>query len=299
MKISEIVLVTENIKGTEINYLLTYEDYKAVLLDSGKLDQTELMDVVMELAKSLVDYTFWNVVYWAPNKTMHARYCADMNQLRSFLYGYQNSPEQDWRFDEERSSKQCIKTLKAIGIHTNGRGAGILHSYAPVQHWFQHGELIHNFNGSDYRVLEALAPDNYVLMDNETCDFVLAFGLRMYCRHPLGEQPSKDNTVYGVEWGHGVYLSGVLSAIDFKDIKNRYGEKKESLTLEEYREELTEKFKLYYKLLGNDLISDTLGEAVSKSMYEEFGTGREEVFLDNLKNGNYDGNYVERQGRSR
>lgn len=58
--------------------------------------------------------------------------------------------------------------------------------------------------------------------------------------------------------------------------------------LDEHRSRLQNQFNLFYTLSQNALATDSIKSEAVKAMYEEFGTGRQEVFINNLEDGKYD-----------
>ncbi len=58
--------------------------------------------------------------------------------------------------------------------------------------------------------------------------------------------------------------------------------------LDEHRSRLQNQFSLFYALSQNELATDSIKSEAVKAMYEEFGTGRQEVFTKNLADGKYD-----------
>lgn len=53
--------------------------------------------------------------------------------------------------------------------------------------------------------------------------------------------------------------------------------------LDEYHSRLRNQFKFFYTLSQNVLAADSIKSEAVKAMYEEFGTGRQDVFLKNLE----------------
>lgn len=292
MELNKIILVTENWKGTETNLLLTFEDYKANMLIHACDTPNEMADVVSDLYKSLADKDHWGDFYIRGNKSVSARFCNGEQQMRQFLKGRFNSTDQKVRFDEERCSNRCLETLKAIGIDTNGRGAGILYKYEAVEKTYSQGEILHNLNGTDYRVLEKLSARNLLLLNESNGQFVVAVGVGFFVRFPQEELPTMDNEIYGIEWDHGVYYCASPSFIDFQRIREEYGEPREIKTLADFRNEQSERFYMFRKIIDSPLMNESVKEAAQNSMYETFSTGKEDVFKDNLSGGIYDHDFL-------
>lgn len=291
MKLYEMILVTENNKGTEINELVTFEDYKKNVLSAMSENMDETMQAILDLCESWRDKDHWSEIFFASNKSVSARYCSGEEQLRGFLMGYFNSTDQEWRFDEDKCSNECLEKLSGIGIESNGRGAGVDYKYETVEKTFSQGESLHNFNGSDYRVLERLSARNLMLLNERSGEFVAAIGVSFFVRFPKMETPTENNLQYGIEWSSGLYLGKTPSFIDFQAIREKYGEPKKIESLEEYRQEIKSKFHLYRKIMESPLLDTNIKEVAQNTVYEEFSTGRADTFYSNLSEGKYDSGF--------
>lgn len=62
--------------------------------------------------------------------------------------------------------------------------------------------------------------------------------------------------------------------------------------LDEHRSRLRNQFHFFYTLSQNVFATDRIKSEVVKAMYEQFGTGRQEVFLKNLEGGKYDSDFA-------
>ena len=71
--------------------------------------------------------------------------------------------------------------------------------------------------------------------------------------------------------------------------------------LDEHHSRLQKQFNLFYTLSQNELATGCVRSEATKAMYEEFGTGRQDVFLKNLESGKYDSGFAheEKQQRAR
>ena len=115
MKVTEIILVSENWKGTETNFLMTVADYlKYVDMDTFD-SQKEVADSMIELGRTLGKENDWSELYFAGNKSVAARFCVDDRQLKKFLKGFYNSTDQEAVFDEKRCSGECLNKLAELG----------------------------------------------------------------------------------------------------------------------------------------------------------------------------------------
>ncbi len=295
MKIKEIVLVTENWKGTEKNCLMTAEDFfKYVDLDRFD-SRKDVADTMLELGKTLGDENAWSEHYFAANVTVSARFCTDDGQLTRFLGGFYNSTDQQALFDKGMCSGECLDKLSELGMDTKGKvNIGKL-SYTEVYTAFEQGEVYRNFNGRSYRVMEKLSERNLLLQDEMSGAFVVAQAVRLYARHPRGTKATDGNSLIGIEWGQGVYLSSTPSDIDFHHIRQEYGTPKKIEDIHQYREMLTERFRLYGRMIKDELISEKVREDIMFANFKEFGTNDFEHFKQGLNAGLYDKGFSEMQ----
>lgn len=262
MEITDMILVTENYKGTETNYLMDVQDYLAFIEKDSDLSRSELAENMCELGRTLGAQKDWAEIYYAANKTVSARYCAAGWQLADFLQGDYNT-DKGWRFDEKNSTRECLDSLKELGIGTNGRIGGVPMHYEKLESRFTPGQILHNFNNSDYRVAECFTDRNLLVQDLHSGNYAVAIGAAMYRRTPKEMENAKG--IVGVEWDHGLYLPNVLSAINFTALKEKYGAppKEEAHAREDGRFDVEIK-----EVLSRvePIEADTLGEAIDKAM---------------------------------
>jgi len=201
MKVTEIILVSENWKGTETNFLMTVADYlKYVDMDTFD-SRKEVADSMIELGRTLGKENDWSELYFAGNKSVAARFCVDDRQLMKFLKGFYNSTDQEAVFDEKRCSAECLNKLAELGMDTRGKASIDSLSYTRLDTVFEQGQTLRNFNGHDYRVMEKLSKKNLLLMDTMTGSFVVAQGIDLFARHPRGAEPTEENSLIAIEWG--------------------------------------------------------------------------------------------------
>lgn len=293
MKITEIVLVTENWKGTEKNSLMTVDDYLKYL-DLDKFDsRKDVAEAMLELGMTLADEKAWSEHYFVANVTVFSRFCTDDGQLAKFLGGFYNSTDQQVLFDKSMCSGECLDKLSELGMDVKGRVRTGNLSYTRVDFVFEQGQTLHNLNGSDYRVMEKLSDRNLLLMDIKTGNFVVAQGADMFARHPRGENAMETNSQMGIEWGQGLYLGSTPSAIDFRHIRQEYGTKRTIEDIYQYREMLQDRFRLYTRMEKDELLSDEAREAIMLANFKEFGTSDYEQFRKGLQEGFYDKGFSE------
>ena len=204
MNVTDMILVTENRKGSETNSLMDLLDFIDFAVKESWLSLKELAEDMATLGITCGGKEKWMESCFAENTTLFARYCADEKQLEAFLRGSYNT-DKEWKFDEQRCSENCLDCLKGLGISTD--------------------------NGS----------------------------------------------------------------------QQEYGTNRQMKKLDERRSRLHNQFNLFYTLSQNELATDSIKSEATKAMYEEFGTGRREVFQKNLESGKYDSGFVheEKQQRAR
>lgn len=117
----DMILVTENWKGTETNMLFNFVDYMKDIVFQTNKEKMEIALEVLELENTRDLRTSWVETYLAANKSYSARYCADYVQLVAFLKGNLNDNLANTRFDCERCSKDCLEKLQELGISIYGR----------------------------------------------------------------------------------------------------------------------------------------------------------------------------------
>lgn len=204
MNITDMILVTENHKGSETNSLMDLLDFIDFAVKESWLSLKELAEDMATLGLTCGEKEKWMESCFAENTTLFARYCADEKQLEAFLQGGYNT-DKEWKFDEQRCSENCLDCLKALGISTDKRS------------------------------------------------------------------------------------------------EQEYGTLGQMKELDEHRSRLQKQFNLFYTLSQNELATGCVRSEATKAMYEEFGTGRRDVFLKNLESGKYDAGFVheEKQQRAR
>lgn len=191
MNITDMILVTENHKGSETNSVMDFMDFLEFAVKESWLSVKELAEDMATLGRTCGAKEKWMESCFAENTTLFARYCADEKQLEAFLRGGYNT-DKEWKFDKRRCSEDCLDCLKALDI------------------------------GMD------------------------------------------------------------------KGFQQEYGTPGQMKKLDDYCSRLRNQFNLFYSLSQNELATDCIRSEATKAMYEEFGTGRRELFLKNLESGKYD-----------
>ena len=117
----DMIMVTENWKGTETNMLLNFTDYMKDIVFHTNKEKMEIALEVLELEHTRELREEWVETYFAANKSYSARYCADYNQLLQYLKGKLNDDIEEVRFDCERCSRDCLEKLQKLGISIYGK----------------------------------------------------------------------------------------------------------------------------------------------------------------------------------
>ena len=193
----------------------------AVLFKAFEGSEAEVAHAVKELCQTK-ENSLWTEVYAAANKTFHARFCGNEQELRDFLMGSHRMAGEETVFDKDSCTKECLDVLTAYNMDCGGRPlVGKLH-YERQERSFRQGETLHNLNGSDYSVLMVLGRNDLLLMALASGQFLIAEGTREYARYPKEGTYPADSIIRGIEWDRGIYLGNDLSAIDIDSIRTEY-----------------------------------------------------------------------------
>lgn len=294
MKITDIILVIEKAIDVEINRLMDIWDYKEYTRDM--VSPEEYADRMLALGCTHAEQGQWAECRNGARYPVSARFCGDDFQLGLFLQGHYNSGTA-WRFDRGASSQACIAKMEQIGMTDQGLVNERFLRYEHMNAGYMRGQVLHNFNGRDYMVLEALSENNLVVMDLKNGSLTVALGTNYYRRYPKDQEPTEDNTVLGVCWEHGIYLEENLSAVNFRAYKQEYGTLEPIRDVYDYRTRLKKKFFLLEDLTKDGLMPEHVVRAARESLYLEFGTQSERIFSQELGRGAYDSGYYETKDR--
>lgn len=303
MKIEEMVMVIYNQKGIEKNFLCSFENFVKQHVANACDNFWEVAEIVSELNHASAENNSFCEMYFASSKTMYARFCGSLNELRLFIAGKLNDGMTNV-FEEDFCDKECLDVLRRLGISTD-RSMAVAKwpHYEKLESDLVQGEVYHNFNGSDYRLMERYSDRNMLFMDVNSGQFVVGVGVDYFVRYPQGEDRYSSLCETGIEWGSGVYLGNTPSTINFSMLRREYGKDKEISSIEDYRVSLKEQFGTYHELAKNEALVDAVREAATNAMYEEFGTGKPDTFTSKLNAGDYDkgflGNPVQEKYRGR
>lgn len=293
MRLEEMILVTENWKGTETIFLLGLPDYMQMVISACVDSAYDMADAVKQLYDSQKDMKYCSELYFAANKSSQARFCISPEQLRGFLLNMQDGEAVSGKpvFDESRCTPECLEVLKAYGIGKDGHSLFNSLHYEQEEHNFHVGETVRNLNGTDYRVLDILSKENLLLMNVRSGEILVGVGTKYYQRTPKEGYASPDSMICGIEWGHGAYLGNRIADIVFEDVRSRYGTAKEEETLAQYRNRIKYEYRLYQSLAECMDVSHAIRNAAWKSLDDKFGTEDYDTFLAFLQKGYYDGNF--------
>lgn len=295
MKLEDMVMVVENHKGTETNYLQELTDYMGETLGLWRDGYVveNIAGSINELYGTKKGKADWSDLYIAANKSIHASFCRSEPQLREFLSGRFNDGE--WSFDTERCSKDCLDVLRIYNLKPDGQPLFPYLHHERVEHTFHAGEVLHNMNGNDYRVLAALSPKNLLLMSMADSQLIVGRGVQLYERYPKDERPDNDSMVTGIEWDHGVYLGQDITRLDFDILKQEYGEPDRAGNVSDLRDMIRRNFWMQKNVEQKEGLPDRVRNAARDCLENTFGTSEPEVFDRMLDKGMYDGMYHARE----
>lgn len=234
MNIEDMILVIDNSGGKETNFLCTFPEYlKTILLP--QYPEAETMAVaVSELFMTRKSEKDWSEVLILSNHAVYARFCKDLDQLRYFLWGRMNEDrgtDKEWCFVVYRCSTECLNFLKYRGLTVEGKPRYGEYTYQEAKgHLFYDDDIIEDFNGYKYKIVEGLSEEDFVIMSLDSGAFSLAEGLRMYYRFPMDEKIKPEEIVFGVTWNMNRHLSWKPTGINMAEIKANYESRKEEKT---------------------------------------------------------------------
>ena len=289
MKLEDMIMVVENQKGTETNFLTDLRGYMEMAVKACDDSAVDMADAIGQLYGTKENNRAWSDLYFAGNKSVHAAFCTGEAQLRGFLMGNFNDGE--WSFDEGRCPKNCLEVLRMNNMKTDGCSLFTCLHYEPVEHTFHTGEVLRNMNGNDYRVLAMLSPKNLLLMSMADSQIIVGRGVQLYGRYPKGERPNNGSMVTGIEWDHGVYLGKDITGIDFDILKQEYGEPDRMENISDLRNKIRKDFWMQKNVEQKEGLPESVRNAARDCLEHIFGTSEPDVFAKMLDKGMYDGMY--------
>jgi len=291
MELEEMLLVKErNREGKETSYLLSLEDYLDKVSKQGSGSVQKMAETIKKLYETKTDQGGWAETSLQDSRII-ARFCASESELQGFLLGmYQQTGQETipYVFEEKLCSRECFGVLQTYGMDTNGHTLfGSLH-YEALEHEFKQGEMIHNFNGRDYRVLSVLSPQNLLLMGVADGQFITGIGVQMYERYPKEPGEFVTGRVVAVEWQHGIYLGGDIANIDCDILKQEYGMTDQRTVSPGNREAVRDDFNKHKNIADNRNLSEKVREVARESLWNRYGTEDRKDFREMLQNERYD-----------
>lgn len=218
MKITDMILIIENNRGTESSLLCTFLDFVHRYLTHSWSGPLEVARVIQDLEHTRGKVSYSHICY-AANQTVYARYCKDLNELRDFLQSGKDRP-----LDMDHSNWECLALLERLGFDENTLTLTMPWHYEQQKRIFEVGEVLHNFNQHDYRVMEVFSDRNLLLMDVDTGGFVVGIGTDSFAKYPKGENIYSGLCEQGIEWGHGIYLGNVPDLREIAALRQTYGD---------------------------------------------------------------------------
>ncbi len=296
MKLEEMVMVIENCKGVETNYLSSFEDYVEIVAKACSDSIGDMAFCVRELFETKKYKEEWGEIYVMSNQTYHAKFCCGESELRGFLHGYYNgnSREESVCFDEERCSKDCLEVLTAYGLRTDGHSMFNSLHYEAQERAFHRGEILRNMNGNDYLVLSVLDRKNLLLYAQNDGQILVGVGTTYFIRTPKKGYSSKDSEICGVEWSYGIYLGYDIAKIDLEKLKREYGKPEAIKNISDYRSSIKRKFYKHQSLCEDMDLSEEVRLTLAGSMDKMFLTNNKDTFEDYLRKGFYDDGFQEK-----
>lgn len=289
MKLEDMIMVVENRKGTETNYLMNLTDYMGEALKLWGEHSEDMASAISSLYETKEDKREWCDLYYTSDRRVEAAFCREESQLREFLFGNFNGGK--WSFDEGRCSKDCLDVLRIYNLKTDGQFQFPYLHYERVERTFYASETLHNLNGNDYRVLALLSPKNLLLLGLTDRQIIVGMGVQFYERYPKGERPDDESMVAGIEWEHGVYLGDDIMGIDFDILKQEYGEPDRVENVSDLRDVIRRNFWMQKNVEQKEGLPERVRNAAKDCLENTFGTNDPDVFVKMLDNGMYDGMY--------
>lgn len=287
----EVIMVMENWEGTETNFLTDLRGYMEMAMEACGGSAADMADAIGQLYGTKDGSSDWGGLYFAGNKSVHAAICRDVAQLRGFLMGDFN--EGEWSFDEGRCQEGCLEVLRSYGMGTDGHSLPM--RYERVGHAFHVGELLHNMNGKDYRVLALLGPRDLLLAGQVDSQLVVGRGVQLYKKYPNGERPGNGSIVTGmmtgIEWDYGIYLGDDITRLDLDILRQEYGEPGRVENISDLWDRVQRDFWMHKNVEQKDSLAMRVRMAARDGLGELFRTADPEVFQAMLDKGMYDRMY--------
>lgn len=290
MKLEDLIMVVEHKKEKEANFLTDLQGYIRFVLKACKDSAADIAEALEQLYGTKKKNSSWSELCLGGNTNLRGTFCQDMAHLRGFLKGDFN--EGEWFFDHRSSKKECLEVISAHGIKTDGYP--LLMHYERLEHVFYKGELLHNMNGKDYRVLAKLGSKDLLLLGEDE-QIVVGINVELFERSPMRETPSANNTSRGIEWGKGIYLGYDITKLDFDILRQEYGEPLGTNGTSFLRDKIEREFWMHKNVEQKEGLGQRIRAAAKESLNQLYGTCDPEVFVTMLNKGMYDPMYAKKE----
>ena len=272
MKFSGMLFVISHCGPAETNMLMTFDEYRERVLYYWCQSMNQAARHIEKILTQRGNTEAWAKINHGKDYGYDVRFCLGERDLKDFLHGHFNSwPE--WYLDPDRCSEKCLRALEEYNIDRTGVSTGASFRYVEQKRCIGQGELLRDFDGSGYRVLECYSRGNMLLLNQETGKLLAAVGVKCYDRYPYAGASLEKNRETGIKWEKAVDLNPVPSRIDFKALKEEYG-KQETEPAEKSTEEKMQEA----MAKAGDMPSANLGEKIDRAMeiYHAGGSGEEQ-----------------------
>lgn len=220
--------------------LMTYEDYMSKIVESASPNIQNVYACAKEIFMTKDTKPIQAEIYMAGNKTFYSRFASDSKEIKNFLQLISSGSIKDGteiRRDMDLFSIECLEALNELNIDINGQEIRRKFRHEKIPYEFKANEVLSNFNGASYEVLEIFGKNNLFLKNVTSGEFCIGINCNFY------EKSCEDNNAinYGIEWDHGIYLGKMLSEIDIKGLKQQYSYSKMDTEVKEKKEEKIDK----------------------------------------------------------
>lgn len=269
MKFSDMLFVIFHHKNVETNMIMTFDDYREKILYYWCQTMDQTVSYLENLLQLKRDRDEWSKVCHGKDFGYDVRFCLGEQDLKDFLHGHFNNwPE--WYLDPDRCSDECLRALEEYNYDRSGVSMGASFRYEERERCIGQGELLQDFDGTGYRVLECYSRDNFLLINQETGKLFVAVDVKCYERYPYAGKATEKNRETGIKWEKAVYLNPVPSRLDFRALKEEYGREREPAekSMDEKMQEAISK--------AGDMPAESLGETIDRAMEIYHAGGSEE-----------------------
>lgn len=272
MRLNDMLFVIAHRKDAETNMLMTFGEYRERVLYYWCQTMDQAARHMEKILTQKEDKKVWAAIGHGKDYGYDVRFCHGEQDLKDFLHGHFNSwPE--WYLDADRCSDECLRALGEHNYDRNGVSMGDSFRYEEREQPIGQGELLQDFDGTGYRVLECYSSGNFLLINKETGNLFVAVDVKCYDRYPYAGEASKENRETGIKWEKAVFLNPVPSRLDFKALKEEYSKGKEPAekSMDEKMHEAISK--------AGEMPGESLGETIDRAMeiYHAGGSGEEQV----------------------